>query len=187
MPDSDDTSVVVNGKPLLMRNRTRIVFNDLARITSSAWAKCEKPELVQLLRQSDVCVLIYSCTSKHYFDLLVQGWDEVRQDSRTSSSIAWNNVWVIHDNLDVDQSIGQVSLAEGEAWSKKIGGTFRPLSTRTGDGIDGLGLELAKGALGLSNARTESDEVSRPAISEEKQQQGGGFSARMRRLLHRKR
>ena len=60
---------------ITMRYCPRILLQDSPRIDALAWRESDKPELRMRLRECEVCVLVYSCANRFYFELLVQVWD----------------------------------------------------------------------------------------------------------------
>lgn len=127
------------------------------RITNPDWAKFDKPHLKRALTETEACILVYNCTDRECFNLLVEGWDQVQSEQDISDAVARGRLWVVHDNIDVDSSMWEVTVEEGQAWAQKIGARFRALSSRTGKGTEGLGLEIARQVLESDKAPVAED------------------------------
>ena len=180
-PESVDTLVEIDNESLWVRHYTREIFRGLARIHNPAWKNYEKPELKQLLRDSDACVLVYSCTSRDYHELLVNGWAEVVSEQDASEAPARRHLWVVHDNLDIDQSMWQVSLDEGRQWAGTIGAHFRALSSRTGEGTKDFNTEIITRVLRPQDFLLES-----PAATEQNEVTRKGLRWSLRNILHKR-
>jgi len=133
-----------------MRWHTRNFLNQSTSLDDELFRQYELPGLEQLLQECDACVLVYSCTDRRSFELLRQVWEELRRGNgfdEDSKATVLEQLWVVHDNLDIDESEWQVSFADGERWSSRISATFRAVSTRTGQGAKDFRQEVARRVL----------------------------------------
>jgi len=127
-----------------VRYETMELFACWLSVDNPSWLKYQKPGLKLWLGETDACVLVYSCTNKQAFDLLVHTWDdyEVQAERDHAKAPTCKHRFVVHDNIDIDQTEWEVSLAEGKEFSRRINASFHPLSSRTGEGAENFGLEI---------------------------------------------
>ena len=109
----------------------------------------------RLIRQCDACVLVYSCAARGTFDDLTGIWNELYfgQQRATPDIGLCKHIWVVANKTDLPRADWAVSLLEGDDFSSTIGADFRQMSTRTGEGTEGFGREVANCVLaGRKNA-----------------------------------
>lgn len=148
---------MIDDRPCRILYETMELFTDRFSLNSPYWVKYHKPGLKKWLGETDACVLVYSCTHREAFDLLVQAWDEVRAERLHSPSPTCKQRFVVHDNIDIDPSEWEVSLVDGQHFSRRIRASFHPLSSRTGKGAEGFGSHLVQRVLELPQDHTSPD------------------------------
>lgn len=181
-PVSEDQSLRIDNKPYVNKYYHQEIFLSQFKISNPDWAKFDKPQLKRALTETEACILVYSCTDRECFSLLVEGWDQVQSEQDISDAVARERVWVVHDNIDVDRSLWEVTVEEGQAWAEKIVARFRALSSRTGQGTEGIGLEIARQVLESDKTSVAGDKPAQ--ASEQPSTKAKNLRACLRKSLH---
>lgn len=87
---------------------------------------------------------MYSCSNRLCFTRVSEAWEDVLAGKEYEKPL-----WVIHNKIDMKDEDWEVSVSDGGNWSSSIGATLKAMSTRTGQGTNGFGLEVATRCLGM--------------------------------------
>jgi GTPase Era involved in 16S rRNA processing len=142
---------------------TKMTWVTLDRYGDFHPGKCIEESAVRaaqwVLPDSDAYILVYSSHER-----LDSNVEAIYQDQlkNITDGVFDKPIWVVHNKIDLSEADREVTVSQGEYYTSGIGATFRQMSTKTGEGTEGLGLEVATRVLDLRKSQTEQDRLWEP-------------------------